>query len=75
MDNDELIRKYQTDRSTLSPEVRALVERMDAETDAKYARGEIASPDNAAKQTFPIGLDDNYNPFLLRPRTDNTPDE
>ncbi len=75
-DYTELARKYNTDPATLDPDVRAEIEQADAELAAKRARGDIAPPSTMAKQNFPIGLDDNLNPFPIIPdRTEPANDQ
>ncbi|MGI8308622.1 hypothetical protein [Saccharopolyspora hattusasensis] len=65
MDHDELVRKYRTDPDTLSPEVR---EKTDAALEwlrERRRRGDeviMGKPGD----NFPIGLDDNLDPFPAR---------
>lgn len=61
-DEDELVRKYSMDPSKLSPEMRAEVEAV-RESIRRHKRAigpvvEVSPADN-----FPIGVDDNSNPF------------
>lgn len=70
MDHDELVRKYSNDRSKLSPEMRAKVEAATESARRRAASGRVVEVDPA--DNFPIGLDDNYNPFpTSRKRADS----
>jgi len=69
----ELRAKYHTDRSTLDPEAAAMVDEIEADIAAKRAAGLVAPPSTVAKQNFPIGLDDNFEPFPLKRKTPGRP--
>lgn len=56
----ELARKYNTDPDTLDPDTRAWTDTARAELDRRRAAGHVAPE---GKQNFPIGLDDDLNPF------------
>ncbi|KAA5833409.1 hypothetical protein ABT337_19430 [Saccharopolyspora hirsuta] len=62
MDHDELVRKYSVDPSTLSPEMRAKVEAARESIRRRKRASDPAAEVNPA-DNFPIGLDDNFNPF------------
>ena len=66
VDWNALYEKYHTDRSTLTADMAALVDQIDTELADKRARGDIAPESTLAKQAFPIGLDDQLNPYPAR---------
>lgn len=66
MDKEELIRRYNTGPAdNLTEEERENIRVMKEEYAAKLAAGlpEPTDPDFIARTSFPIGLDDNNNPF------------
>jgi hypothetical protein len=68
--NIDLIRKYHTKPTDLSPEVRAHIARSDALLAEKRARGEIAPPTRPG-DNVPIGLNDKFEPYPITPRPGN----
>lgn len=75
VDWQALAAKYNTDPDSLTPEVRQRTDQAHAELHAKRARGEIAPACTVELQNFPIGLDDNYQPFPIRQTHATTADE
>lgn len=59
-----MIRQFQTDPDTLSPEAREFIETADRHLRAAQERG-VYSPGKPG-DNFAIGLDDNYKPFPVR---------
>jgi hypothetical protein len=65
VETEELIRKHETDLSTLSPDVRAMIEAAEAQEKEMRAAGQFAPPRDP-RDNYAIGLDDNFDPFPLR---------
>ncbi|PRW63355.1 hypothetical protein [Actinopolyspora mortivallis] len=62
-DHDELVRKHSIPEEELTPEQRARRQKIDQWSLERRARGEVQSKEAFDRMNFPIGMDDNYNPF------------
>lgn len=70
MDHEELIKKYGVDRDTLPDDVREHVDWAYQLVSEKLDRGEFVEPKPG--DNFAIGLDDNYDPFPVHDRDNDT---
>lgn len=71
-DHDELVRKYSTPDEELTPEQLAKRQKFRQWRKDKEARGEVQSKEAFDRMNFPIGMDDNYQPFPVTPERDKS---
>lgn len=67
-DHDDLVAKYSTPLEKMDPEARRRSERWDQHLVELRADGDIASEEQFDRQNYPIGLDDNYEPYPVTPQ-------
>lgn len=68
MDHEELARRFSRKDDELTPEELAKRKKVRQRMEDKRARGEVLS--SWSKDNFPVGLDDNFEPFPVRERSD-----
>jgi hypothetical protein len=73
-DHDDLVAKYTTPLEDLPPELRERILQSRARVAKLREEGKIGTPEQFARQNFPLGLDDNYVPFPVRPDKDTEND-
>lgn len=67
MDHEELARRFSRTDDELTPEELAKRKEVRQHIEDKRARGEVLT--SWSKDKFPIGLDDNFEPFPVRERS------
>ncbi|GDY33838.1 hypothetical protein GTS_54710 [Gandjariella thermophila] len=71
MEHDELVSKHSVPGKQVPPEVRKQREETRARLRELKKQGKYVSPEMADRTKFPIGLDDNYEPYPLHQKTEN----
>lgn len=74
-DHDDLVAKYSTPVEDMDSETRSDTEEWRRHLADLEANGAIATEEQFERQNYPIGLDDNFNPFPPPKRRDHDADD